>query len=114
MNELTRQLANHQITNPDLAPIRKYGSSGNGVGHSRPGEGVSADFAEGAGSPPRLGLDGKPELTEAPQLRATVAEGIPEGFRHAKPGRVAPGGAEAQSPSLARHYPLHFLKSQFY
>ncbi len=67
------------------------------MGHSGPGEGVSADFAVGAGSPPRLGLDGKPELTEAPRLRATAAEGIPEGFRQATPGRVAPGGAEARS-----------------
>ncbi len=73
------------------------------MGHSRPGEGVSADFAEGAGSPPRLGLDGKPELTEALRLRATAAEEIPEGFRQAKPGRVAPGGAEARSPSPARN-----------
>ncbi len=63
--------------------------------HAGPGTGVSADFAVGAGSPPRRCLDGKPELTEAPWLRATEAEGIPEGFRQATPGRVAPGGAEA-------------------
>ncbi len=87
------------------------------MGLSRPGKGVSADFAAGAGSPPRLGLDGKPELTQAPWLRTTAAEGIPEGFRQAKPGRVAPGGAEARSPSLARNEsgryrnPLEFLKS---
>ena len=86
--------------------------------HAGPGKGVSADFAVGAGSPPRLGLDGKPELTEAPRLRATAAEGIPEGFRQAKPGRVAPGGAEARSPSPARNdsgryrNPLEILKSQ--
>ncbi len=73
------------------------------MGHSGPGEGVSADFAVGAGSPPRRCLDGKPELTEAPRLHQTAAEGIPEGFRQAKPGRVAPGGAEARSPSPARN-----------
>ena len=73
------------------------------ISHAGPGTGVSADFAVGAGSPPRLGLDGKPELTEAPRLRATAAEGIPEGFRQARPGRVAPGGAEARSPSPARN-----------
>ncbi len=73
------------------------------MGHFRPGKGVSADFAGGAGSPPRRGLDGKPELTEAPRLCATAAEGIPEGFRQAKAGRVAPGGAEARSPSPARN-----------
>jgi len=62
---------------------------------------VSADFAGGAGHPPRLCLGGKPELTEAPRLLATAAEGIPEGFRQANPGRVAPGGAEARAPSPA-------------
>ncbi len=97
------------------------------MGLSRPGKGVSADFADITrcnearqrvpGSPPRRCLDGKPELTEAPRLRTTVAEGIPEGFRQAKPGRVAPGGAEARSPSLAWNEsgryrnPLEFLKS---
>ncbi len=84
----------------------------------RAGDRVSADFAGGAGSPPRRCLDGKPELTEAPWLRATAAEGIPEGFRQARPGRVAPGGAEARSPSPARNEsgrdrnPLEILKSQ--
>ena len=81
---------------------------------------MSADFAEGAGYPPRLGLEGKLELTEAPRLHATAAEGIPEGFRQAKPGRVAPGGAEARSPSPARNEsgryrnPVEILKSDFY
>ncbi len=42
-----------------------FGSSGHGVGHSRPGKGVSADFAGGAGSPPRPCLDGKPEAPVA-------------------------------------------------
>ncbi len=90
------------------------------MGHSRPGEGVSADFAVGAGSPPRCFLDGKPELTEAPWLRATAAEEIPEGFRQATPGRVAPGGAEARSPSPARNKsgrdqnPLEILKSPLF
>ncbi len=87
------------------------------MGHSRPGKGVSADFAVGAGSPPRRCLDGKPELTEALWLRATAAEGIPEGFHQARPGRVAPGGAEARSPSPARNEsaryrtPFQILKS---
>ncbi len=61
-----------------------------------PGKRVSADFAGGACtgvpalrvvplpavascSPPRLCLEGKPQLTEAPRFRATAAEGIPEG-----------------------------------
>ncbi len=88
--------------------------------YAGPGKGVSADFAAGAGSPPRLGLDGKPELTEAPRLRATAGEGIPEGFRQAKPGGVAPGGAEARPPSPARNEsgryrnPLEILKSQYF
>ncbi len=85
--------------------------------HAGPGRGVSADFAGGAGSPPRRCPDGTPELTEAPRLGATAAEGIPEGFRQARPGRVAPGGAEARSPSPARNEsgryrnPLEILKS---
>ncbi len=88
--------------------------------HAGPGTGVSADFPRGAGHPPRLGLDGKPELTEAPRLHTTAAEGIPEGFRQAKAGRVAPGGAEARSPSPARNEsgryrnPLEILKSLLY
>ncbi len=98
--------------------------------YAGPGKGVSADFAVGAGSPPRLGLDGKPELTEAPRLRATAGEGIPEGFRGVpialpdamghQPGRVAPGGAEARSPSPARNESGGYrsspeiLKSQYF
>ncbi len=92
---------------------------------------MSADFAGGACtnvtllavascSPPRLCLDGKPELTEAPRLRATAGEGIPEGFRQARRGRVAPGGAEARSPSPARNESGGYrsspeiLKSQYF
>jgi len=71
-----------------------------------------SDFTGGAGYPPRLERAGKLELTKA--LRSTTAAaGIPEGFRELKPGRVAPGGAEAKghatrprssSPALPRGY----------
>ncbi len=50
----------------------------------------------------------------------TAAEGIPEGFRQARPGRVAPGGAQARSLSPARNEsaryrnPLEILKSLFF
>ncbi len=127
INEQMGRCASTPVAFQGTAVVTSLGSSGNGVGHSRTGKGVSADFAGGACtdmtllavascSPPRLGLDGKPELTEAPRLRATAAEGIPEGFRQAKPGRVAPGGAEARSPSPARNdsgryrNPLEILK----
>ncbi len=46
---------------------------------------MSADFAEGVGSPPRRCLDGKPELTEAPRVRATaVPQSVPVSIQ-AKP-----------------------------
>ncbi len=63
--------------------------------------GLSADFAEGAGHPPRLRWEGKPELTKAPRSDKTAAAGIPEGFRPVEPGRVALGGAGALSPGIA-------------
>ncbi len=62
--------------------------------------GTGANVAGGAGDPLWLCRKGKPELTEAWQLRATAAEGIPEGFRRVpialhdamggEPRRVAP------------------------
>jgi len=52
------------------------------------------DFTGSAGYPPRLQRGGKLELTEAPRSQI-AAEGIPEGFRALKPGRVALRGEEA-------------------
>ena len=62
---------------------------------------LMADFAEGAGHPPRLFQEGKPELTKATWSATTMAAGIPEGFRSAKPGGVAPRGAEALSSGMS-------------
>ncbi len=128
----------HKLRGTGGVGLESLGPPGNEVGHFRPGKGVSADFAEITrcnearqrvpGSPPRRCLDGTPELTEARRLRATAAEGIPEGFRGVpialpdamghQPGRVAPGGAEARSPFPARNESgryrnqLEVLKSQ--
>ncbi len=65
-----------------------------------------SDFAGGAGNPSRLRREGKLELTEAPRLKATAAERIPEGFRPAEPERVAPRGAEAIGPAIPISFTL--------
>src|SRR2546428_13230573 len=84
------------VTRPFLPPpLRSPRVSPPVGGGDKPG----ADFTGGAGNPPRLCREGKLELTEAQRLRATAAEGIPEGFRPAEPERVAPRGAEVRGLS---------------
>ena len=53
-----------------------------------------ADFTGSVGHPPRLQREGKLELTEAPRAQI-AAEGIPEGFRELRHGRVTLRGEEA-------------------
>ncbi len=49
--------------------------------------------------PPRLSQEGKLELTKAPRSQ-TVAARIPEGFRPAKPERIALGGPFAKREGI--------------
>ena len=75
------------------------------VNHLAGVPGLRANVAGRSGDPARCGGAGKLELTEVPRSK-TVAERIPEGFRPAASGRVAPIGMRAAEPWHTRLYSL--------
>jgi hypothetical protein len=74
---------------PYLTKTRAFPSAHSTIHQGKPT--ACAHFTEGARHPPRFRWEGKLERPK-PHGRETVTEGIPEGFRPAKPVRIAPGG----------------------